>query len=554
MAKLSKEAAKRKAVRDKKAAMTPARRKKKAENQRIRRAAADKHGKSWLNGKDYDHDDKRFESIKANRGNDGNGTKKESNKTTRKTKTMAFKLRSPLRKEDPKFGEVPIASGDKSFGGYQSKLKSQMMSTKNPADSGVGTYPDPQTGKRTYYDKKHQSYSAKTGMVNKTGSFKDGKYVLNKPEPKAKSFLPASQGGSPMAYRGSGNFKSVTSSDNNTLRTSGPKELRPGGGVRRSTITSEGYKIPGTSDNKRPEYEIPGTGSSAVKPKTKTNTNTTKSSASTKPKSSASTKAKPAAKPISSRDSGDRSGGYLKDTRNFSLGVDLSMPRSKMQTTVSNARSTGNNLIGGRLSRRGKIAARQVAKTSRVKERVGNQIERIKGRQVRAGVRAGAKMARRDKGVDPGYFDSQKKLDAFEKSIDSPKATPRTSGAGNISSGSKMPSLRTPKSNQTVAKPSVRLNTSTQTSKTIPDSKIKKGAKKASGGRKVSSDTYKNLTGFSKMTPKPGLSGGMQRGMTRVDQTKKLTNLASGNQPRKDVKNMSSKNYLTRGIKPSYKK
>ena len=86
MAKLSKEAAKRKAVRDKKAAMTPARRKKKAENQRKRRAAAKKYGISWLKGKDYDHDDKRFESIKANRGNDGNGTKKEGNKTKRKKK------------------------------------------------------------------------------------------------------------------------------------------------------------------------------------------------------------------------------------------------------------------------------------------------------------------------------------------------------------------------------------------------------------------------------------------------------------------------------------
>ena len=86
MAKLSKEAAKRKAVRDKKAAMTPARRKKKADNQRKRRVAAKKYGLSWLKGKDYDHDDKRFESVKANRGNDGNGTKKEGRKTKRKNK------------------------------------------------------------------------------------------------------------------------------------------------------------------------------------------------------------------------------------------------------------------------------------------------------------------------------------------------------------------------------------------------------------------------------------------------------------------------------------
>ena len=83
---LSPQAKRDKAKRDLKAAKTPARRAKKAENQRKRRAAAKKHGISWLKGKDYDHDDKRFESIKANRGNDGNGTKKEGNKTKRKKK------------------------------------------------------------------------------------------------------------------------------------------------------------------------------------------------------------------------------------------------------------------------------------------------------------------------------------------------------------------------------------------------------------------------------------------------------------------------------------
>ena len=75
MAKLSKAAAKRKAVRDKKAAMTPARHKKKAENQRKRRKAKEQ-GKN-IRGKDYDHKTKRFTSIKNNRGNRGKGTKKE---------------------------------------------------------------------------------------------------------------------------------------------------------------------------------------------------------------------------------------------------------------------------------------------------------------------------------------------------------------------------------------------------------------------------------------------------------------------------------------------
>ena len=73
--KLSPTAKRAKAIRDKKAAMTPDRRKKKAENQRKRRAAK-KAGKN-IKGKDYDHKDKKFKSVKKNRGNDGKGTKRE---------------------------------------------------------------------------------------------------------------------------------------------------------------------------------------------------------------------------------------------------------------------------------------------------------------------------------------------------------------------------------------------------------------------------------------------------------------------------------------------
>ena len=73
--KLTATAKRMKAIRDKKAAMTADRRKKKAENQRKRRKAI-KEGKD-IKGKDYDHKDGRFKTIKANRGNDGNGTKNE---------------------------------------------------------------------------------------------------------------------------------------------------------------------------------------------------------------------------------------------------------------------------------------------------------------------------------------------------------------------------------------------------------------------------------------------------------------------------------------------
>ena len=73
--KLTPTAKRMKAIRDKRAAMTADRRKKKADNQRKRRAAV-KAGKN-IKGKDYDHKDGKFKSIKANRGNDGDGTKNE---------------------------------------------------------------------------------------------------------------------------------------------------------------------------------------------------------------------------------------------------------------------------------------------------------------------------------------------------------------------------------------------------------------------------------------------------------------------------------------------
>jgi hypothetical protein len=73
--KLSIKAKAAKKARDKRAAMTARRRKMKAENQRKRRAAK-KRGVN-LKGKDYDHKTRRFTSVKNNRGNRGQGTKKE---------------------------------------------------------------------------------------------------------------------------------------------------------------------------------------------------------------------------------------------------------------------------------------------------------------------------------------------------------------------------------------------------------------------------------------------------------------------------------------------
>jgi hypothetical protein len=76
--KLSSRASAAKKIRDLAYAMTPRRRKMKAENQRKRRAAL-KSGVD-LSDKDYDHTKKKFVSIRANRSGHGKGTKKNNTK------------------------------------------------------------------------------------------------------------------------------------------------------------------------------------------------------------------------------------------------------------------------------------------------------------------------------------------------------------------------------------------------------------------------------------------------------------------------------------------
>ena len=72
--KLSPSAAKKKAARDLAMAKSPYRRAAKADAQK-------QHRNSPVNkNKDYDHKSGTFKSVKANRGNDGEGTKKEGNK------------------------------------------------------------------------------------------------------------------------------------------------------------------------------------------------------------------------------------------------------------------------------------------------------------------------------------------------------------------------------------------------------------------------------------------------------------------------------------------
>ena len=82
--KLSPAARRRKAARDLAYANSPARKAKRAENQRLRRAAK-KAGKN-IDGKDFDHKTRTFKTVSKNRGNDGQGTKKEGKRKYKVTK------------------------------------------------------------------------------------------------------------------------------------------------------------------------------------------------------------------------------------------------------------------------------------------------------------------------------------------------------------------------------------------------------------------------------------------------------------------------------------
>tara|TARA_R110002012_G_scaffold29388_1_gene90718 strand:- start:231 stop:485 length:255 start_codon:yes stop_codon:yes gene_type:complete len=73
--KLSPTARRAKAIRDLAAANSPTRKAKRADSQKKRRDAK-KRGVDLV-GKDYDHRTSSFRSVNYNRGNNGNGTKRE---------------------------------------------------------------------------------------------------------------------------------------------------------------------------------------------------------------------------------------------------------------------------------------------------------------------------------------------------------------------------------------------------------------------------------------------------------------------------------------------
>lgn len=82
--KLSAKARSAKSRRDLAAANSPRGKKKRAECQKARRAAIKEHGRSWLKGKDYDHNSGRFVSTKHNRGGTQSKKKKDGTKAERR--------------------------------------------------------------------------------------------------------------------------------------------------------------------------------------------------------------------------------------------------------------------------------------------------------------------------------------------------------------------------------------------------------------------------------------------------------------------------------------
>ena len=84
--KLSPKAARAKAVRDLAAANSPARKEKRADSQKKRREAEKKNGKSWLKGKDYDHNTGKFVSSSYNRGGTQPKHKKDGTKAEKASK------------------------------------------------------------------------------------------------------------------------------------------------------------------------------------------------------------------------------------------------------------------------------------------------------------------------------------------------------------------------------------------------------------------------------------------------------------------------------------
>lgn len=469
---------------------------------------------------------------------------------------MAFKLRSPLHKDTNPFK----AQADK-------VVKRQEQRTKEITENYTGDKPlfgsSPLNvvsavigGAMSLASKKFPKISLLPSSYHKQGPGGRGIAVSGGPE------RPAATPG-----KGSGVIPDLL-----------PAALKPGNNIM--------LKDAGKNTNAK----------NSIKPETKPGNNNKNTSKSTNTKSTTLS--------AGSNTNADKSGGYLKDTKNFSLGLDTklstgSMP--KFERTVTNARSADYDLVRAKgRGRTSRLKTRLDKRQGRVENRVDRSLDRIEARQQRQGTKYAGKMKaaqiKSEKGkTDPGYFESQKKLDAFEKSMDSPKATaqkktkqPGTPGS-TLGVSTKSSKIQVPKPSATLPKnpgttsgsispgPSVNVLKSGSASSNLTSSLAPKGQKaktfaatpvsvnsKTPELRGLGAKNKKQSNKFSKKATKTAKRDNKKstKSLTAIasgnnvkagSKTNKLTNIAKGNKV-ESVKNMSSKEYLTKGIKPSYKK
>ena len=169
---------------------------------------------------------------------------------------------------------------------------------------------------------------------------------------------------------------------------------------KNKTSTSKGSGIiPNISigtNNKRPDYVIPGTGATKVKPNAKPVVKPA-------PVVSKITPIKPTKSVTTSNNAANPPATSSASKSNMTYTV--SERPNKMQATVTAARSTDDNMFKP-MSKRDRIRRRQGIRTEEKSKRVGQQIERIRGRQARKGVTIAKRDIKRDDSVRDKSYDA----------------------------------------------------------------------------------------------------------------------------------------------------
>ena len=418
---------------------------------------------------------------------------------------MAFKLKSPLHDSIPYYS----GSSDK-FGTLQNQrlekiFKSEGGSKKVFRDSAGSYYPS------EYFNPTKNSYGVIKGVTLKDGYSYNDKGLLTssnstktnttKPvkreslvktvnnnlnkEPSEKGMnTPAGGEGNVQRQEGWGNMNNITLGHGDK-KASGSYNLQKG---KNNTVngsfkaTSGDEKMP-IKKSPKPENKSgnagsgTGAGSGSGSDKVKSSSKLNKSSNTDRSQ-----------KP-NLNNSDDGTGRNLK-IKGFDIKLDVA-PMTKFDFSVNNARSADHNIIGSRpMSKRDRIKRRQGIRTENKRERVGNQIERIKGRQARKGISIAKKDQKRsDEYVNKGYS-SVVDAKPNKSNSSSPSSSP-SSGFKDLAtvsgpkkqpatvSGPKTQSAKTEEFQKTTSISKKQLNKKIKNSSdgTVKDAKVENNAK-----------------------------------------------------------------------------